>query len=341
MPPKLQLKTAQGTVEVACHEVVTIGRVEPNDIVVADPRVSRSHAMVRMLGDGRFYVVDVGSANGTFVNGRRIAVPHELKHGDEIRVGTQAIVFSSDVVADTNDAARGEEQDAGRTLLTMAQQVSQLTVLVADVRGYTSLSQRLSPERLATVMGRLFNDATRVVQVHGGVVDKFIGDAVMARWVADTSSLVQSVLSALKTARDIHHAIERINAGMKDLPAPLRIGCGINTGLAILGTVGSTARREYTALGDAINLAFRLETATKELRTDVAVGVESYRHLPPHLWRERVTTVAVKGKVEPVPVWPLGFSDLEAALADIDKPNGSAAGSPSEGSVDTLPGSKT
>jgi adenylate cyclase len=332
MPPKLLLQTEQGTREVVCQEVTTIGRVKPNDVVIPDSRVSRSHAMVRMLGDGRFYVIDVGSVNGTFVNARRIVVPHELKHGDQIRVGLQVITFSWDAAPDLRAAGGWDESDSGGgTVLTMGGVVSQLTILVADVRGYTALSQQLPPERLATVMGTLFNDATLVVQAHGGLVDKFIGDAVMARWTAEESTMGDSVVSALRTARDIHRAIERLNAATEGLPAPLRIGCGVNSGVAVLGTVGSTARREYTALGDAINLAFRLETATKELATDVAIGIDSCRYLPRRWWQEGVTSIMVKGKTEPVQVWPLGFSALEAVLADMDASGGFTASSSGAG----------
>jgi adenylate cyclase len=320
MPPKLLLKTEHESLEVVCREVTTIGRVQPNDVVVPDSRVSRSHAMVRMLGNGRYCVMDVGSVNGTFVNNERVVVPHELKHGDQIRVGSQVITFIS---SDAGPAIPWEvDETGGRTVLTMGGVVSQLTILVADVRGYTRLSEQLAPERLATVMGALFNDATRAVQANGGLVDKFIGDAVMARWTAAESTLGASVLSALRTARDIHLAIERINARTEGLPAPLRIGCGVNSGLAVLGTVGAKARREYTALGDAINLAFRFETATKELATDVVVGVDSCRHLASGLWQGRLTSITVKGKAEPVEVWPLGFSDLKAILADADTPGG-------------------
>jgi adenylate cyclase len=316
MPAKLLLQTAQGSVEVMCREVTTIGRVQPNDVVVSDPRVSRSHAMVRMLGDGRFYVMDVGSVNGTYVNSQRIVVPHELKDGDQIGVGTQAITFRSDVAP---VACEVDEADSG-TVLTMGGRVSQLTILVADVRGYTRLSQHLAPERLATVMGTLFNEATRAVQANGGLVDKFIGDAVMARWTVEESTVGASVIAALRCARDINRAIQRINARTEGLPWPLRIGCGVNSGLAVLGMVGANARREYTALGDAINLAFRLETATKDLATDVAVGVEACRHLSCALWQGRTTSVMVKGKAEPVEVWPLGFADLEATLTTLDAP---------------------
>lgn len=317
MPSRLRIPVEQGFREVVCGDVATIGRVQPNDIVVPDPKVSRSHAIVRMLGDGRFYVMDVGSANGTFVNGERICVPRELRHGDEIRIGDQVLTFQADV---QEPAARiaGPADVSSETVLTMSGVVCFLTVLIVDVRGYTVLSEHLPPEHLASVMGALFNDATHVVQSHGGVVDKFIGDGVMARWTGERNHAGIGPLCALRAACDLHRAVARINMGRPDLPMPLRIGCGINSGQAVLGTVGANARREYTAIGDAINLAFHLETATKQLGTDIAVGFDCCRHLPEDLWRGRLKPAVVKGDRDPIDVWPLSFEDLEALLARLD-----------------------
>jgi len=323
MPPKLILTTGDQSIEIVCREVTTIGRVRPNDVVVADPRVSRSHAMVRMLGTGRFYLMDVGSVNGTYINGERLVVPHELKDGDQIRVGSQVIAFCLDADAAAGGDPLLDEEAASRTVQTMGRVVAQLTILVVDVRGYTTLSETLPPEQLASVMGTFFNDATRAVQANGGSVDKFIGDAVMARWTAEKKTPAGSVLGALRTARDLHRAVDRINASTEGLPTPLRIGCGINSGLAVLGTVGAHERREYTALGDSINLAFRLESATKELATDVAVGIDSCRHLPDARWQPHLKTITVKGKTEPVQAWPLAFAELESVLAAMDAAGGS------------------
>jgi adenylate cyclase len=327
MPPKLTVPAADGPVEVICREVTTIGRVKPNDVVIPDPRVSRSHAMVRMLGDGRFYVMDVGSANGTFVNGQRIVMPRKLQDGDEIRVGGQSIAFCDETpppAATEPDTRDGDSQDSGssgsRTVLTMGGVLSHLTVLVIDVRGSTTLSAQLPPEQLASVMGSLFNEATRAVQAHAGVVDKFIGDAVMARWNARDRNVATTVIGALRAARDVQRALGRINAGCTGLPCPLRIGCGVNSGPAVLGTIGANARREYTAIGDAINLAFRFETASKELGADVVVGYDSCQHLPADFWQGHLTSIRVKGKTAPQEVWPLAFAELDDVLARMEAP---------------------
>ena len=92
------------------------------------------------------------------------------------------------------------------------------------------------------------------------------------------------------------------------------VGCGTNSGQAILGNVGAGGMREYTALGDSVNIAFRLETASKELKKDVVIGPDSYGLLPKHLWQDSLQLVWGKNKKDPIPVWPVTFEELDKVL---------------------------
>jgi adenylate cyclase len=307
MPATLHVRVDDKEQVIECDAIVTIGRVDTNNVVVPDPKASRSHAMIRFLGDGKYYLTDLGSANGTFLNGKRVVVPLALDDGSEIGIGDHVLTFHynpESVDISESDAV------AQQTVLTVGGMVQRITTLVMDIRGYTPLSEQLDPAYLAAVMGSWFRAANEIADNNGGVVDQYIGDAVMIRWVADVRGDDPSVAAALTTAHEMNLVTGSISKDFPDLPSPLRIGAGINTGQAALGHVGASSRRDYTALGDAVNLAFRFEEATKTLKQDVVLGPDSYKRLPKDLWENRLQDVAVRGKDQPITVCALSFADL-------------------------------
>jgi len=167
---------------------------------------------------------------------------------------------------------------------------------------------------LSALMGNWFKSATKVIEACHGTVDKFIGDAIMVRWSSEQGIGVdETVRNALCAARNLHDVCGRINASGK-LEEPFRIGVGINTGQAVLGSIGGRGYREYTAIGDAVNMAFRFETASKELAMDVVIGKDACRYLPENLWSAALRSVTVKGKSEPVDVWAIDFGEIAAIL---------------------------
>jgi len=141
-------------------------------------------------------------------------------------------------------------------------------------------------------------------------VDKFIGDCVFARWDDKTGN---NVVRALSTALQVAEATAKLKLEEKELPRPLRIGVGINTGMASLG-IGA----DNTAMGDAVNTAFRLESVTKEVGRDIALSESSYRHLPQHYWEGAEQLLTLKGKKEPVRVFCTDFAVVEALLRDFE-----------------------
>jgi adenylate cyclase len=120
-----------------------------------------------------------------------------------------------------------------------------------------------------------------------------------------------SVLSALNVAKKLNEVSAQINALYPGLPLPFRVGVGINTGRAVLGNMGGGGYREYTALGDSVNMAFRFESESKKLGKDVVIGYDSCVHLPKTFWGKSLEAVAIKGKAEPVSVWAITFDVLE------------------------------
>ncbi|MEW6647661.1 MAG: adenylate/guanylate cyclase domain-containing protein [Pseudomonadota bacterium] len=293
------------TERVPCGSALTIGRDKSNNIVLSDLLVSRNHAMVRRLGGGDYYVIDSGSSNGTSVNGGRVSAPTRLRNGDRIAIGLTEFVFEQGIQpAHFNDSVSFQQ-----TVIFHAPVIKEITVLVADIRNYTGLSEQVPIQTLSRLMSKWFQDVSDIIQDGGGTIDKFIGDCVFVRW--DNERAQDSVMQALRTAWRIAEATARLKLTFPELPQPLRIGAGINTGQASLG-IGA----DNTALGDAVNTAFRLESATKELGCDIALSETAYRHLHERHWRGKQQALSLRGKQEPVSLLGLDFALLEKILRD-------------------------
>lgn len=293
--------------EISFEGVLTIGRDRKNDMILPDPLVSRNHALIRQLGNDDYYLIDSGSSNGSYLNGRRITTPVVLQDGDTIAIGSTMIRFHQAVATPREFTQTAAEET---TILVPNLDIEDITILVADIRGFTSLSEAIPIKTLTRIMSEWFREVTECVQRSGGIVDKFIGDCVYARWHSARSSCEQDMVwNSLRAALAINGVTDSLYRQNPELPHPLHIGVGINTGQAAVG-VG----RDNTAIGDAVNLAFRLETASKELGRDIVISASSYRHLPEELWRDRRSRVTVKGKKEPVEVCGLNFDELRAAL---------------------------
>ena len=146
------------------------------------------------------------------------------------------------------------------------------TFLFTDVRGFTSLSEQLRPEDVTYVMNRALTVQSDAVKKNNGLVDKYIGDAMMAFWNAPLT-VDQHEKLAVQCAKDIEAGMVELNKELTALQKPnIQIGIGINTGEAIIGNMGSATRFDYTAIGDAVNTAARLESATKAEGVNVLIG---------------------------------------------------------------------
>jgi len=185
---------------------------------------------------------------------------------------------------------------------------AELTVLFADIRSFTSLSEGMEPKELAHLMNDYFGAMTDVIRVRRGTLDKYIGDAIMAFWgapVADQDNARHAILAALGMQQAVAALAEPFAA--RGWP-PLQIGIGINSGTMTVGDMGSPVRKAYTVMGDAVNLASRLEGITKEYGVAIVVGEETRRRVPDMTFRE-LDRVRVKGKDEPVAIYePLGLT---------------------------------
>lgn len=306
MTAYLKISDGPGTERVACGVITTIGRDKNNDIVLSDLQVSRNHAMVRRLGEDNYYLIDSGSSNGSMLNDRRITTPTLLRDADRFTIGGTAFVFEQEM----GSAGFSDSLSFQATFIMDTPRIEEITILVADIRGFTSLSEQLPIQTLTRLMNQWFDQISEVIDKHAGVVDKFIGDCVFARWESDHSR--ENVISALRTACVVQTTTTGLSRTFPELHEPLRMGVGINTGMASLG-VGS----DHTALGDAVNTAFRLETATKDLGADIVMSESAYTYLPDRYWRSNEQQLRLKGKRQPVKVVGLDFAWAESMLADM------------------------
>ena len=182
-----------------------------------------------------------------------------------------------------------------------------MSVLFSDVRGFTTISEKLDSKELSQLMNQFLTPLTKVIQQHRGTIDKYMGDAIMAFWGAPLRDESHAT-HALQAGMDMLQALRSLDAAFEARGWPrLQIGVGINTGDMTVGNMGSEFRRAYTVLGDAVNLGSRLESLTKEYGVYFIVS-EATRNAGPKDWAYReLDFVKVKGKSEPVAIYePLG-----------------------------------
>jgi adenylate cyclase len=285
----------------------TIGRGDGCAVLLESRSVSRLHALIQRKDTGDLALVDLGSRNGSFQNGRRVSFPVSLRDQDRLVFGDQELVF---VNITEQAAATASATAKARSEPTTAMHTSSMTtILVVDIRDFTPLSRSLSESLLSQTIGTWFLRTGQIVQNEGSWAQKYIGDAVMAVWVHDNEAGIPADMArVLRALHAISDATADISSSLA-LPAPLRIGAGVNTGLAIIG--GS----DYTALGDTVNAAFRLETATKGIGLGVALGARSHAELAPDVqaaFMER--QVELKGYEGPSTAWAISFESLAALV---------------------------
>lgn len=202
--------------------------------------------------------------------------------------------------------------------LKLGGSVRELSVMFTDIRNFTSISEAMSPEALIQLMNDFLTPMSDVVMKNRGTIDKYMGDAMMAFWNApldDADHARHACISALK----MNEALAPINRKLAEqgVPVNLQAGIGINTGPASVGNMGSRQRFAYSALGDTVNLASRLESQTKTYGVDILIGETTQAHVP-ELATLELDLLQVKGKEKPVRVFAL-LGDERYAADDLFK----------------------
>ena len=197
-------------------------------------------------------------------------------------------------------------------VVSMDGESREMTILFSDVRGFTTISEGLDPKELSQLMNAFLSPLSAVINKHHGKVDKYMGDCIMAFWGApkpEPEHARNAILAGIEMQKKLHE----LQPEFKQRGWPeIHVGVGINTGKVSVGNMGSEVRVAYTVMGDAVNLASRLEGITKQYGVGVMVGENTKNAVPDFVYRE-LDQVRVKGKKEPVaiyePICPNGEVD--------------------------------
>jgi len=250
----LEREDRQHVLEGSC----SIGRATLNTLVVDSAKVSRLHAIIHSERAGAFWLVDLGSSNGTFLNKRRIHEPAQLRDCDKITIGGNTFIFhqSLDPIARPRSTA---------PVLTLQEQVEEVPcwLLVADIKNFTPLTRELLSEKLATLVSSWLATCKNIVEKQGGTVNKYLGDGLLAYWPEEegTAPSIVAVIAALKQAQTRGPEFRFV----------------VHFGSVAIGGVASV--REETLMGSEVNLVFRLEKLLASLGEPCGVSDSAYAKL--------------------------------------------------------------
>ena len=292
------------------HDRVFVGRVcagidASRAIILDDHDVSRDHAHFVVSGGG--VVLRDTSRNGTWVNGVRVTQGGErrLADGDVVRIGGVEISLALG-----EGHADRDQHRANSTRYTVALPVSQVvTNLVADVRGFTTLSEQLSSEKMYELMSAVIHTFSEIVVAHHGTIKDYAGDAVYAFWEHGDRARPERAEQACRAALAQMAAVPTIVAGLREaVPevSALKIGWGITTGLVTVSQYGARSA-DLAVLGDSTNLAFRFSAiANKDVPAPVLICESTHKLVAKAFPVESLGARPIKGKEKDVPVFGIG-----------------------------------
>jgi adenylate cyclase len=230
----LEREDQQHILESSC----SIGRASLNTLIIDSAKVSRLHAIIHSEHPGAFWLVDLGSSNGTFLNRRRIHEPARLRDADQITIGGNTFIFRQP--RDPSERPRSTAP-----VLTLQEQIEDVScwLLVADIKNFTPLSRELLSDKLAKLVSSWLATCKDIIEKHGGVVNKYLGDGILAYWPDQETTVkkIVALIAALKQAQTRGPEFRFI----------------IHFGSVAFG--GVSAVREETLMGSEVNLVFRLE----------------------------------------------------------------------------------
>lgn len=190
----------------------------------------------------------------------------------------------------------------------------EVTVMFSDIRGFTTLSESLSPRDVLVFLDDYFGRMSQIVKGHDGVVGKFLGDGMLAFWgVPD--QLPDHAQRAVRAARDMRKVVRELNQHReRDGLPPIRVGIGIHTGTVAAGMLGGALQSEYTVIGDAVNVASRIEGLTKQHGVDVLISETTFEKLPEPRRGDKLASAEIRGRKEPIVLYTI---DSSAATLEV------------------------
>jgi adenylate cyclase len=300
MPAKIRVTPLAGEpFDLTIGNTATIGRTSDNIVCLSgSPLVSRQHALIRCHDGYHYQVIDLGSRNGTFVNEQRVVMPTTLSDGARIVIAKNELVFEQ--IEDDFANAALEVTLAG-SMAGAHSAVQPVALLVCDIRGFSTMAEKISSPDLAQHLGIWFREAGNLVTKNGGTIDKFIGDAVLAYWSGCGDTPVDCA-ATLQIARELLSLAATIT--WSDGEA-FRVGVALHYGSVTCGNVGVDAQRDATIIGDAVNTVFRLESVMKELNQAVVLSADFREHLSAEENLVDLGERKLKGKQQAVGVYGL------------------------------------
>lgn len=290
-----KLKRSEDGEEIELPSVSMVGRSSECQVLLPDPRVSRRHAMIRKQ-DGGFYLFDLGSFNGSYLNGSRVTAARQLSSGDVLSFAEHEFTFEQ--------TGKGMDEETfdnlgGSTIALIRS--TPVIILVSDVMGFTTLSEEIEADDLAQVIGGWYSDCERIISEEGGSVDKFIGDSVLAYWTRVDES---TVMNAIRAARKLTESCKKTSQSrpeiFESLDREFEIGIALHTGKV---AYGGMSQGEFTLVGDPVNLTFRLENLTRSLGEKILLSGDFARisgRIRPHT--RNLGVHKVKGRAQGVEV---------------------------------------
>jgi adenylate cyclase len=252
----------------------SLGRAAANTIVLDLPKVSRMHALIQLQNIGEFWLVDLGSSNGTFLNKRRVHQPVRLHDQDKILIGGRQFTF------------REPEEISAELQTTIAERTIQeienvpCWLVVADIVDFTALSRSLVSERLAALVGGWFATCKKIIEEHEGTINKYLGDGILAYWHESdaTPEGMAAMIEGLKEAQ---------------ARAEPRFRFIVHLGLVAIG--GVAALGEESLMGIEVNFAFRLEKLAASLGEACGLSDAASRKLEGFISSRRLGDYELKG----------------------------------------------
>jgi len=233
---------------ISLHGICTIGRIQGNTIILPTPKVSRRHAMIHEQ-EGEFWLVDLGSTNGVEVNGDRVTHPVRLRDDDRIQIPDNLLTFKSPVKSEPPPKPRRAPPLRQNRLTVADVRLSKCWILLADLQGFTQMSQQVDAQKLAPMVGQWIAQCQAILSKHKGVLAKFLGDGFMAYW-SDRDESAASVASACRDFQVLQKS-----------PPPFRVI--VHHGVISFG--GHSPDASHTMIGPELNFAFRLEKVAARL----------------------------------------------------------------------------
>lgn len=232
------LQTLEGS-QVPIEGTCSIGRSSWNTITIKGAQASRRHALIHTQSEDEYCLVDLGSKNGCYLNGKRVHQPTRLRHLDEIELGDEKFQFHQPDVSESGQLASNSQLDTAPVVRR-----ENCWLFMADIEGFTELSQQVASDELAQLIGQWVLDCSDAISSHGGVINKYLGDGIFAYW-PDGPDVASGVMEAMNMIREIQQARNPV----------FRVV--LHYGEVTLG--GASAAGEENLMGPVVNYLFRSE----------------------------------------------------------------------------------